>query len=108
MLTIVKGQTQVLKFLANPRLLSPASLATLKLTSRNNADVIISNKPVTLLGMGLFSINVTDLEVLPLRDDSYSYAIYDGDTLLDLGFVRLVEGENNNTVLDYLLDFLLG
>lgn len=58
--------------------------------------------------MGLFSINVTDIDIISLRDDSYSYAIYDGVTLLDLGFVRLVEGENNNTVLDYLLDFLLG
>ena len=58
--------------------------------------------------MGLFSITVLDSDIANLKDDSYSYAVMQGELLLDLGYVRLVNGEDDDLGLEYLMEFLLG
>jgi hypothetical protein len=107
MITIKRFQTTTIQVYLNPTSLNELENVSLRLISPSRSTITL-DKSLTKISTGFYSFETSSLEADQLKDDTYSYQILQGETILKYGFVRLAEGNNVlNIVFDYTLDFLL-
>jgi len=106
MITVEKNQNRTIRVLLNQRRVNLANPITINFTSPSR-DTISLSKTLTEIGLGFYSFVVTSAEASYFVDDTYSYEITQSGVSLKKGYVRLIVGEEEISLFDYTLDFLL-
>ena len=106
MITVEKNQDRTIRVLLNQRRVNLAEAVTINFTSPSRETISLS-KTLTEIGLGFYSFVVTSAEASFFVDDTYSYEITQAGVSLKKGYVRLIVGEEEISLFDYSLDFLL-
>lgn len=106
MITVEKNQNRTIKLLLNQRRVNLAEAVTINFTSPSRETISLS-KTLTEIGLGFYSFVLTSAEASFFVDDTYSYELTQSGVSLKKGYVRLIVGEEEISLFDYSLDFLL-